>query len=188
LPLTGATVLDRSTGGLATAVKASSGQKDRALFITWGIMGLWHGANWTFVFWGIYHAFVIYFYRKLSPLFKNVPEKIAHLGGWILTLPIMMLSWIPFRAANLTDTFEMYKKILNPSMYSWLGLRENCYLIAVLILVSVVLLYLIKTQVIPRLRKHRFILVMGETLAFTFILSLVFIFLRPIKQFIYFQF
>ena len=31
-------------------------------------MGLWHGANWTFVLWGIYHALLIFLYRQILNL------------------------------------------------------------------------------------------------------------------------
>ena len=62
LPLMGAQVHDRSTGGLPTVESGRSGfTRTRALFLTWGIMGLWHGANWTFVIWGLYHATLVYF-------------------------------------------------------------------------------------------------------------------------------
>ena len=41
-----------------------------------------------------------------------------------------MLSWIPFRAENLTDTFELYGRLLNPNTLIGMGLRENTYLVA----------------------------------------------------------
>jgi D-alanyl-lipoteichoic acid acyltransferase DltB (MBOAT superfamily) len=40
-------------------------RKNVALFSTWAIMGLWHGANWTFIIWGVYHVIVIVLYRLL---------------------------------------------------------------------------------------------------------------------------
>jgi D-alanyl-lipoteichoic acid acyltransferase DltB (MBOAT superfamily) len=41
-----------STGG--------GGQRTFSLYGTWALMGLWHGANWTFVLWGIYHAAAVH--------------------------------------------------------------------------------------------------------------------------------
>ena len=41
----------------------------------------------------------------------------------------MMLSWIPFRASSLSDAFSMWSKLFNPFKYTWLGMRENTYLI-----------------------------------------------------------
>ena len=68
LPLTRTLVRDSSSqGGIETSAQ-SMNKKGRqpALFASWAIMGLWHGANWTFMFWGLWHAMIIFFYRHLS--------------------------------------------------------------------------------------------------------------------------
>lgn len=105
LPLAGEPVQDRSVGGLATAAapartRRSETRRDLALFESWLIMGLWHGANWTFVLWGLYHALLVFAYRKLAPRWRWL-ERVAREGnpaGILLTLPLVMLGWIPFRA------------------------------------------------------------------------------------------
>ena len=63
LPLKGAKVEDRSTGGLNIEKNKKIDKNNSALFITWAIMGLWHGANWTFVVWGLYHSILIHLER-----------------------------------------------------------------------------------------------------------------------------
>lgn len=72
LPLAGVKVHDRSTGGLGHATLDK--RKNKALFASWAIMGLWHGANWTFVLWGLFHATVIGAYRLLAPLTRGVNQ------------------------------------------------------------------------------------------------------------------
>ncbi|MCA9428787.1 MAG: MBOAT family protein, partial [Candidatus Omnitrophica bacterium] len=59
LPLTGQAFRTSSRGGLeeASDAEASDLRRDRALVLTWFIMGLWHGAQWTFALWGLFHAF-----------------------------------------------------------------------------------------------------------------------------------
>ena len=111
LPLTGAKVIPRSEGGLGNAVNSNKGGSDKALFASWGIMGLWHGASWTFVIWGLYHATVIYLYRILS---KTVFGKLGDTFCVIITLAVMMLSWIPFRAVTVAETFQLWAHVVNP--------------------------------------------------------------------------
>ena len=43
-------------------------ERSFALFTTWFIMGLWHGANWTFAIWGLWHASLVYIHRVSEPL------------------------------------------------------------------------------------------------------------------------
>ena len=40
-----------------------------------------------------------------------------------------MLTWIPFRALNISDTISKYEILLYPSNYTFLGMRENVYLV-----------------------------------------------------------
>ena len=58
-------------------------------------MGLWHGANWTFVMWGLYHALLIAVTNDCYAASK-LPTWIRTYVGWAITLPLVMLEWIPF--------------------------------------------------------------------------------------------
>jgi len=80
-------------------------------------MGLWHGANWTFVVWGVYHAVLIAMYRLSKRIREKLPSMLATYGGWIITLPMAMLGWIPFRARSLGDAVSMFGKIVSPADY-----------------------------------------------------------------------
>ena len=186
LPLAGIKVQDRSTGGLSNAITKKS--KNKALFITWMVMGLWHGANWTFVLWGVYHAILIFVYRLLSPLTKLFSSTLQSVGGIFVTLPIIMLSWIPFRSESLDMTISMWSKVLNPNLYGSLAMRENAYLAAAFILVGIFTVYFTKNKLITYLNPRGYKLIIGEIGYLTIIISLVIIFFRPINQFIYFQF
>ena len=190
LPLAGIPVRDRSTGGLATATEQPPASKmTRALFLTWAIMGLWHGAAWTFVLWGVYHATFVYVYRRLGPVFELVPVWMRSAGGWAVTLPLAMLSWVAFRADGLGVTFEMYGRVLTPSAYGGLGLNRNVYLVTALLMLATVGAYLVATYVVPALRRGpRVVWATVESAAYGVAIALVFVFLRPITQFIYFQF
>jgi len=196
LPLAGVSVQDRSTGGLAVAAQDSRDNPKRnlllVLFLTWAIMGLWHGANWTFVLWGIYHATFITLYRFAAPLAKSWIEWRTKLIGWAITLPIVMLSWVPFRAENIGDALAMWKKVFMWQEYSWLGMRENTYLVMAIILLSVIVGYFVRKWYVRTAENYGvtniIFRVALESIIFAVIIGLVFVFLRPIQQFIYFQF
>jgi alginate O-acetyltransferase complex protein AlgI len=187
LPILKVKVGNTSTGGLGSQI--SDNKKHAALFASWTIMGLWHGANWTFILWGLYHALVILIYRLITPYSIKINENIKKIAGVTLTLPIIMLSWIPFRSESLNNTFEMWLKVINPNEYYFLGLRENVYLITALIMSSIFFTYWIQKRVMPFiLKKYTVFLVVSEILMFAIMIPLVLIFFRPISQFIYFQF
>lgn len=186
LPLAGVTVHDRSVGGLGNA--AVDRRHTKALFVTWAIMGLWHGANWTFVVWGLFHATIIAIYRILEPATRGLHSLLRWWGGVAITLPVMMLSWIPFRAESLSNTFTMWGKIVDPAAYGWLGMRENVYLIAALILVSIFITYGLREKLAARLEQIKSLYLALDTLVTSVVAIVVLIYLRPINQFIYFQF
>lgn len=190
LPLLGAPVQDRSIGGLSVAASTQQQTRNKTgvLFITWAIMGLWHGAAWGFFFWGLYHATFIFLYRVTSPALENLPQRVCKVGGWAITLLVSMLGWIPFRAQSLSSALDMYAKIFNPCEYFRFGMRENTYLVAAFLLLSVIIIYYVKIYAINWFRQRVVTGILVETCAFTVIIGLVFIFLRPISQFIYFQF
>ena len=186
LPLNKQKVENRSEGGFKKSLKSSA--NNSSLFITWGIMGFWHGANWTFLLWGVYHAILIKIYRLIEPSTRTFSNSLRSVLGISVTIPLIMLSWIPFRATSLSEGLNMWAKIINPFEYTWLGMRENTYLITFIVLVGFYVVYLFKENVLPKLRSIKIIVVTLDIILIALISSLVIIFFRSINQFIYFQF
>jgi alginate O-acetyltransferase complex protein AlgI len=189
LPLTGSKLQDSSKGGLALAADAETARsKTLALFLTWAVMGLWHGANWTFVVWGLYHATLIFLYR-LSYSFVGDPNTWKlKFAGWVITLPLVMLGWVFYRAETLSQALGMVARVFNPLRYSTIGLRESTYLIAAVLMVAIIVASFIYSWPQPKRRSLKMAWAAGESIAFAAIIALVFVYLRPISQFIYFQF
>lgn len=187
LPLTGDKFGRQSTGGLEVAVTQNN--KDVALFATWIIMGLWHGANWTFVIWGLYHSAVIFISRKISVPFGMLRESASRrFLGCVVTIPVMMLGWIPFRAESVDQAFDMLYTVFDISLYGSLGMRENVYLITALLMFGFVVAASVYENRQAFLSSPISIRVIGNVLLYTILLTGIFIFLRPVEQFIYFQF
>lgn len=75
------------------------------LFVVWLLTGIWHGANWTFIIWGMLY-FVLLIIEK-----RGLSEKKKSLGifGHIYTMFFVIIAWVIFRAENLSDALRVLK-------------------------------------------------------------------------------
>jgi alginate O-acetyltransferase complex protein AlgI len=75
----------------------------RNLLITMALGGLWHGAAWHFVVWGLYWGGALAAYR-LARAWLPVPGGLAAaLAGWLITQVIVLIGWVLFRSKTLTE-------------------------------------------------------------------------------------
>ena len=77
------------------------------LIIVFLLSGLWHGANFTFIFWGLYHVILYFLFR-----FFNFKSKFNYLGV-ILTYVLVTIGWVFFRAEDLTSAFNYLNLIVS---------------------------------------------------------------------------
>jgi len=82
----------------------------RNILITFLISGLWHGANITFLLWGLIHGLVYIIERSISPTLK-IGLKLKTVLGWIFTFLIVNLSWIFFRTESLEHLSLLFQNI-----------------------------------------------------------------------------
>lgn len=78
------------------------------LFVVFLISGIWHGANYTFIIWGMLHGAVMIFERA----FKGKIEKLHPALSWLLTFSFINFTWIIFRAENIGQAVLFIKQIL----------------------------------------------------------------------------
>ncbi len=81
------------------------------LMITMLASGIWHGANWTFIWWGGIHGFFLVIntlYLKIFGKNNFIPKAINIITTWIL----VTWAWIFFRANTLSDAFTVMKRII----------------------------------------------------------------------------
>lgn len=190
LPLCGARFRDSSEGGIdvqANERKTGFIRPTLALILTWFIMGLWHGAGWKFALWGVWHAAIIFAYRVSSGWLPSVPERLRLLIGWALSVPAIMLGWIPFRASSLEASLGLLSRVFDFSSYHGLAFRENFYLLVFVITSGMLAAWFVTHAKIPLLRGEWFSRI-GEVVSLSVMIFVVFVFLRPVSQFIYFQF
>ena len=65
---------------------------------TFIIGGIWHGAGWTFVFWGFLHGIALVIHRAWSILCKKLGFKLWTWLAWLITFNFINIAWVFFRA------------------------------------------------------------------------------------------
>lgn len=86
----------------------------RNLMLTMTIGGLWHGANWTFICWGIYHGMLLCFWRPFERRKdKNTPTHPAvHFLKVLVMFQLVCFGWLMFRAQNMGQVWSMLHLML----------------------------------------------------------------------------
>ena len=93
--------------------RGSTADTYRNLVVVFVLVGFWHGANWTFLAWGLYHGGLLVLERRNRwTAAPGTPRAI--LGRRALTFLLVMLGWVVFRSANLGGAFVMLQHMLVP--------------------------------------------------------------------------
>lgn len=77
----------------------------RNLFIVFLASGIWHGAGWNFIIWGGLHGICILIHR----VWKNSGRKLNKLVGWFITINLVNIFWVFFRATTVSDAMKVIK-------------------------------------------------------------------------------
>lgn len=78
------------------------------LFITMVLGGLWHGASWNFVLWGAIHGAGLIVNHFWSTIEEGLGWRLPAGLAWALTLLVVVLAWVPFRASDLHATTTVW--------------------------------------------------------------------------------
>jgi len=82
----------------------------RNILITFIVSGFWHGANWTFISWGLIHGLYLLLERGMSKLDFSVPKVVKT----IITFHMVLFAWMIFRANSITDVSVLINQIFSP--------------------------------------------------------------------------
>ena len=146
------------------------------LILTFIIGGLWHGAGWTFLFWGFLHGIGLVVHR----IWSVVGFKLNSIISWIITFNFINFTFVFFRAEEWNDATTILNKMLK------FGVIEEINLTEVLLIASSFLLVLLFKN--SNQLKKSFSIYTGIFIGILFFLSFVLLFLRGEGEFLYFQF
>ncbi|MCR5801098.1 MAG: MBOAT family protein [Lachnospiraceae bacterium] len=80
------------------------------IMIVFLVSGIWHGANWTFIIWGLIHGLLMVLCRVGKKIWDKVPKVIA----WFITFALVNMLWVMFYAPSVSDGLYVWKRILMP--------------------------------------------------------------------------
>ena len=73
------------------------------VLVTFALGGLWHGANWTFVVWGLLNGLGVVAVQVMDRMGWSLPRPLA----WLLTMAFTITAWVFFRASTLDDAMHI---------------------------------------------------------------------------------
>ena len=92
------------------------------IFIVWALTGLWHGAAWNFILWGLYFAVILILEKTFLLKFLNkMPSFIHHLYSLLL----IVFGWVIFNSSSLSQVVVMVKTMLLPRGFMSLAEIKN---------------------------------------------------------------
>ena len=163
----------------------------RNFLIVWLLTGIWHGANWNFIIWGIYYG-IILLCEKL--FFGKILEKMPIFVRWLCTMFIVLIGWVIFRVEDLSLLFMSLGKMfgINGSFALSAAFYDNFLLVAALpyILFGFVLMTPLPIKLFTYLEKRISLLIPVKYLIYLslFILSVAYLLSNSYNPFIYFRF
>ena len=89
-------------------------QTIRNISVVFILSGFWHGANWTFIFWGILHAmfYILFISLEKKIIIPDYYPKLKSLIQMIITFVFITITWIFFRSTSIRDAFFFLRSIL----------------------------------------------------------------------------
>lgn len=159
--------------------------------IVFSLCGLWHGAEWTFLLWGVYHGIFLLFEKipQIKRVMLKFPIPIRH----TYTMMVIMIGWVFFRADNMAHAIDYLKAMIGSCGNSGLlGDRvslsltmTSCALGILFALVKIPVQY---SPIKENGRSNKRILIQDTAILILFIICVIRIVPNNYNPFIYFRF
>lgn len=160
---------------LYISLGGNRGHLYRNLFLTMLLGGLWHGAQWTFIFWGAYHGTLLIIQRVL-------PFSLPSLMSRTFTFFCVVIGWVFFRSESMSQALLLVQQMLTLKRGQ---LPNSVFTLMVLIIVGASISHLCKNT---NELDHKYNFTKALALGALFILIIVRIIVHENSPFLYFQF
>jgi len=140
----------------------------RNIIIAMVLCGAWHGASLHFIFWGLFHAFLLIGYRMLKPALMRIPipdrpwaQNLWFIARVVFFFHVTCVGWLIFRATSMTQAFQMLHDLvfnfdIGTLYYKLLIGRDLIMYVWLLVLIKIIahikndLLFLLKSRFVLR--------------------------------------
>lgn len=164
----------------------------RNLFIVWFLTGMWHGASWNYIIWGLYFGVLLFIERITKDLRKNIPSYI----NMIITFILVVIGWIFFRIEDIYLSLDYLKSLFNIGniglidIESRINLHDNIILLFISFVLATPLLDNLVNRLYKKLELNIRKIGLLETMFYISILIMSTIYLvnSTYNPFIYFRF
>ncbi|MGB7218066.1 MAG: MBOAT family O-acyltransferase [Vicinamibacterales bacterium] len=169
--------------------KRGAGTAHRNLWFTMLLSGFWHGAGWTYLAWGAYHAALISIERLTA-----WPEKLARsvagrIATRVLVLALVWVGWILFRAQSISQAGQIIATMFSWRPLTWDFFPDRIGLVPLIVLATTAVWVLVGRGAMRWAETATPRVVLWLEPPLVAVLALCCVYLRgPGKQFIYFQF
>lgn len=161
----------------------------RNLLVVWLCTGIWHGANWTFIFWGLFHGGLILLEKFVL---KSFLEKVPGFIRCVFTLLMVLIGWVFFFSADLGSAFTWLGQMMGIGAAGFIDSTAVYYLSgsAVIVVISALGAYPLPVRLASRIYKGSQTPVLLSILWFAFLLVLCIagMMSSTYSSFLYFQF
>lgn len=165
------------------------------LFVVWSLTGLWHGANWTFVVWGLLY-FALITFEKLTACPERFKSREGRGAYRIFTMLCVLAGWVVFRAENLSKALLYLRSMLGLCGNGWIDghfllyARENAVFWIVAALLSTPLFQWLRSFMDSRGKVLKCAADWSQVLVYSglFLLAVSYLVVGGHNPFIYFNF
>ena len=160
--------------------------------VVWTLTGFWHGANWTFLFWGFYYGILL----TLDVLGgRKITDKLPGFINWPITMVLVIVSWVIFYYPSLGQAFEHIGAMFGAGASSLIDtaslrvIKTYSLFPVIAFIASLPVSAMVKKLFIRmRLRKRTVEIANAAWMTVCLVLSIVFLVGQSYNPFIYFQF
>ena len=160
------------------------------LMVVWFLTGLWHGAAWNFVAWGLYYGIILIIEKYiLSPVLDKLPSFVRH----IYSIVLVVIGWVLFFSPSLGGAARYLGMMFGAGAHG-VADRESLYLLTTNLVLWIILiigstpLTDVRYQHMLRQKKWNTTLLNGIVYAVLFILCIAYLVTETYNPFLYFRF
>lgn len=162
----------------------------RNLLIVWFLTGLWHGAAWNFVAWGLYYGVILIIEKYLlSPVLDRLPDVVRH----IYSIVLVVIGWVLFFSSSFGQAADYIRVMFVAGAHGFAD-RESMYLLTSNLILWLILIFgstplvHFRYEHMLRSKKWNTTIINSVVYAALFIVCIAYLVTETYNPFLYFRF
>ena len=160
----------------------------RNFLVVWLLTGLWHGASWNFILWGVFYAIILLTEKQF--IHKYI-EKLPRFFAWLLMFAVVNIGWLIFRVENMGDLRLIITSFFSPTGTLSDFISNNFSIVPyyIFVIIGLIFMFPISKKIVSKLLSYRYgRLALDIILCLLFVLCIFALINSSYNPFIYFRF